>query len=85
MYLILFNENKQASCIVPTKNITKSDVYLFDKLPDFTPKEGYANSLHLVGDSLEWRFTKLPESTITEDDEIPDFEALNIIVGGDSE
>ena len=37
MYLILFNDNNQATCIVPCKNITKDDIYLFDKLPDFTP------------------------------------------------
>ena len=69
MYLILFNDDKQATCIVPCKDITKDDVYLFDKLPDFTPQEGYVNSLHLSGDSLEWHFTKLPESTINEEDE----------------
>lgn len=69
MYLILFNKNNQATCIVPCSNIMKDDVYLFDKLPDFTPQEGYANSLYLNGDSLEWRFTKLPESTINEEDE----------------
>ena len=69
MYLILFNDNNQATCIVPCKNITKDDIYLFDKLPDFTPQEVYANSLHLNGDSLEWHFTKLPESTINEEDE----------------
>lgn len=62
MYLILFNDDKQATCIVPCKDITKDDVYLFDKLPDFTPQEGYANSLHLNGNSLEWHFTKLPET-----------------------
>ena len=83
MYLILFNENNQANCIVPCKNITKDDIYLFDKLPDFTPQEGYANSLHLNGDALEWHFTKLPEQENTSD-EIPDSEALNIIVGGDT-
>ena len=65
MYLILFNNSNQATCIVPCGNITKDDSYLFDKLPDFTPQEGYANSLQLNGDSLEWHFTKLPESTIT--------------------
>ena len=69
MYLILFNNSNQAICIVPWSNITKDDIYLFDKLPDFTPQEGYANSLHLNGDSLEWHFTKLPESTINEEDE----------------
>ena len=47
MYLILFNNNNQATCIVPCGNITKDDIYLFDKLPDFTPQEGYTNSLHL--------------------------------------
>lgn len=80
MYLILFNENNQANCIVPCKNITKSDVYLFDELPDFTPQEGYANSLHLNGDSLEWRFTKLPESTINEDDEPISAEELQSMI-----
>ena len=68
MYLILFNNRNQATCIIPCGNITKDDVYIFDKLPDFTPQEGYANSLHLNGDSLEWHFTKLPESTINEED-----------------
>ena len=82
MFLILFNENNQATCIVPCKNITKDDIYLFDKLPDFTPKEGYANSLHLNGDSLEWHFTKLPESTMNEDDEqIPSEELQSMIEG----
>lgn len=71
MYLMLFNENNQAYCIVPCSNITKDDIYLIDKLPDFTPQEGYANSLHLNGNSLEWRFTKLPESTITDDEITP--------------
>lgn len=80
MYLILFNENSQAYCIVPCSNVTRDDVYLFDELPDFTPREGYANSLHLNGDSLEWRFTKLPESTIT-DDEITSDELCDMIEG----
>ena len=80
MYLILFNDSNQAICIVPCKNITKDDIYLFDKLPDFTPKEGYANSLHLNGYSLEWHFTKLPESTMNEDDEpIPSEELQSMI------
>ncbi len=80
MYLILFNENGQAYCIVPCSNVARDDIYLFDKLPDFTPQEGYANSLHLSGDSLEWRFTKLPESTIT-DDEITPGELCAMIEG----
>ena len=70
MYLILFDDNNQANCMVPCKNISKDDIYLFDKLPDFTPQEGYANSLHLNGNSLEWHFTKLPETTINNDDKL---------------
>lgn len=80
MYLILFDKNNQANCIVPCSNITKDDIYLFDKLPDFTPQDGYANSLHLNGNSLEWHFTKLPEPTIIDDEEeIPGEELKTMI------
>lgn len=70
MYLILFDGNNQANCIVPCKNITKDNIYLFDELPDFTPQEGYANLLHLNGNSLEWHFTKLPETKEPTQEEI---------------
>jgi len=83
MYLILFDANNKARCIVPNAVSTKDDIYLFESLPPYTPQEGYATSLHLTNQgTLEWQFTPLPQTPPYEPDaEREDYEAALAVLG----
>lgn len=59
---------------------TNENIALVDFIPSFEPREGYNGILKYGENGLYWDYELAPTS-----DEISDSEALNIIVGGESE
>lgn len=62
------------------EDITNNNIAVVDSIPSLEPQEGYNGILKYGENGLYWDYEPAPTS-----DEISDTEALNIIIGGDSE